>query len=246
MKFDNIEILRADNLDYMPSVPDKYFDIGIVDPQYGIKESAHRNLSRTKLAKTKLYKKEFWDYDIPPQSYFDELFRITKHQIIFGINYFLSKRVIPFSSGRIIWDKVNGNSDFSDCEIAYCSFHHSTRLFSFMWNGMMQGLSMENGKIQKGNKSKNQDRIHATEKPYEIYQWIYTKYVKPEYKIIDTNLGSGSHAVEALRFGVSEFVGLEIDQDIFDDAFYRIQSFWEAKTFGYAKTKLNKQYPTLF
>jgi site-specific DNA-methyltransferase (adenine-specific) len=180
---------------------DKFFDILIADPQYGIKESAHRNLSRTKLAKTKMYRKEFWDYDIPTQEDFDEMFRISKNQIIFGINYFLGRVNIPFSSGRIIWDKCNGGTNFSDCEIAYCSFHHSTRLFRFMWNGMLQGTP-GNGSIMQGNKKKNQKRIHPTEKPISIYEWILKKYANQGDKIVDTHLGSGSNQIACHGGGV--------------------------------------------
>jgi site-specific DNA-methyltransferase (adenine-specific) len=193
---------------------DKFFDILIADPQYGIKESAHRNISRTKLAKTKMYRKEFWDFDIPSQEDFDEMFRISKNQIIFGINYFLGKRNIPFSAGRIIWDKCNGGINFSDCEIAYCSFHHSTRLFRFMWNGMMQGTP-GNGSVMQGNKKKNQKRIHPTEKPIAVYEWILKKYAKIGDKIADTYLGSGSSQIACYNAGL-DFWGWEIDPYYFE------------------------------
>ena len=195
-------------------IPDKYFDILIADPQYGIKESAHRNLSRTKLAKTKMYRKEFWDFDIPSQEDFDEMFRISKNQIIFGINYFLGKRDIPFSSGRIIWDKCNEGTNFSDCEIAYCSFHHTTRLFRFLWNGMLQGTPGNGAKMQ-GNKKFNQKRIHPTEKPIPIYLWILKKYANLGDKIVDTHLGSGSSQIACYDAGF-DFWGYEIDKYYFD------------------------------
>jgi site-specific DNA-methyltransferase (adenine-specific) len=205
-------INEAYNMDFKlgtKQFPDKFFDLLIADPPYGIKESAHRNLSHTKLAKTKMYRKEFWDFEIPSQEDFDEMFRISKHQIIFGINYFLGKRDIPFSSGRIIWDKCNGGTNFSDCEIAYCSFHHSTRLFRFMWNGMMQGIP-GNGSVMQGNKKRNQKRIHPTEKPISIYEWILKKYTKFGDKIADTHLGSGSSQIACFNAGL-DFWGWEID-----------------------------------
>jgi site-specific DNA-methyltransferase (adenine-specific) len=156
------EVYLADCLGNMKNYADHHFDLAVVDPPYGIKESAHRNISRSKLCKTTMYRKEFWDHGIPDQEYFDELFRISKHQIIFGINYFLGKVNIPFSAGRIVWDKRNEGTNFSDCEIAYCSYHHSTRIFRFMWNGMMQGTP-GNGTVMQGNKANNQKRIHPTE-----------------------------------------------------------------------------------
>lgn len=190
-----IVTIHSDNLKVLGQYKDLEFDLLLDDPPYGIKESSHRAKSRTKLAKTKLYRKEVWDNDIPPQRFFDEAFRISKAQVIWGINYFLGKRDIPYSSGRIIWDKVNGDSNFSDCEIAYCSAHHSTRLFKFMWNGMLQGKSCTAGDVMQGNKANNQKRIHPTEKPTELYKWLLHQYAKPGYKIIEPHAGSFSLAL---------------------------------------------------
>ena len=166
---DNI-FLNLDCMDKergMPSYPDKHFDLAIVDPPYGIKESAHRNISRSKLAATKNYKKEFWDFGTPPKEYFNELFRVSKNQIIWGINYFVSEKSLDIGSGRIFWDKVNGDLIFSDGEIAYSSFHRSTRLFQFMWYGMLQGNMMN-----------KEERIHPTQKPIALYKWLLSKYAK--------------------------------------------------------------------
>lgn len=207
-------VYNMDCMDGMKGCPNKHFDLAVVDPPYGIKESAHRNISRTKLCKTKMYKKEFWDYGIPEQEYFDELFRISKNQIIFGINYFIGKVNIPFSAGRIVWDKRNDGTNFSDCELAYCSYHHSTRIFRFMWNGMMQGMP-GNGTVMQGNKANNQKRIHPTEKPYDLYKWIYKTYLPEGGKVIDTHLGSGSNRISADQTGNIVFTGFEIDKDYF-------------------------------
>jgi len=210
-------------MDYMATCKDKQFDLAIIDPQYGIKESAHRNQSRSKLAKTRMYRKEFWDDDIPSQEYFDELFRISKHQIIFGINYFLGRVSMPFSAGRIIWDKCNEGTNFSDCEIAYCSFHHSTRLFRFLWNGMLQGTTGDGTKMQ-GNKKLNQRRIHPTEKPIPIYQWLLKKYAKPGYKIIDTHGGSMGIAIACDDFGC-DLVCCEKDKYYYDLGSKRFETY---------------------
>ena len=210
-----------DCMEGMRDLPDKFADILIADPPYGIKESAHRNLSRSKLAKTKMYRKEFWDLDIPAQEYFNEMFRVSKNQIIFGINYFIGKIDFPFSAGRIVWDKVNEGTNFSDCELAYCSFHHSTRLFRFMWNGMMQGTP-GNGSVMQGNKDKNQKRIHPTEKPIDIYKWILRKYAKAGNIILDPYLGSGSSRIASWDAGY-DFYGFEIDPKFTEDQEQRFQ-----------------------
>lgn len=97
--------------------------------------------------------------------------------------------------GRIVWDKVNGKSPFSDCELAYCSLHNSVRKFSYMWNGMMQGKSLDEGHIAQGNKKLNEKRIHPTQKPVNLYLWLLQKYAKPGQLILDTHVGSGSSLI---------------------------------------------------
>ncbi len=158
----------------LPYYDDNHFDYAIVDPNWGIKETAvnpdsrntpirQKNGNLLKIA-TKNYSESDWDNEKPSQEYFNELFRISKYQIIKGGNHFTD--LIPeFSSGRIIWDKVNGTSDFSDCEIFWTNIFKSTRLFSYMWNGMMQGESLSNPKISQGNKKLNEKRIHRNQTP---------------------------------------------------------------------------------
>lgn len=115
------------------------------------------------------------------------------------------------------FEKVNGDSSFSDCEEAYCSFHDSIRLFRFMWNGAMQGKSCTEGWIMQGDKSKNETRIHQTQKPIALYEWLLKNYAKPGDKILDTHLGSGSSRIAAYKQGF-DFYGFEIDPDYFMDA----------------------------
>ena len=134
-----------DCMEGMAQFPDNYFDLAIVDPPYfdGPNKLGYYGASITKVGvKRKGYKVKHWE--IPDKSYFDELFRVSKHQIIWGCNYYA--KYIP-AVGRIVWDKVNGDSTFSDAEIASTSTHDSVRMFSFMWNGFMQGLSISKGKI---------------------------------------------------------------------------------------------------
>lgn len=149
-------------------------------------------------------------WELPTEEYFKELFRVTRHQIVWGCNYFAH----PFPPGRIIWDKCNGSSSFSDAEIAYCSMHDSVRMFRYMWNGFMQGKSIAEGHIQQGNKKLNEFRIHPTQKPVALYQWTLQTYAKPGQRILDTHLGSGSSRIAAYHLGF-EFVGIEIDEEMF-------------------------------
>lgn len=136
--------------------------------------------------------------------------RVSKKYIVWGCNYF----DVVFSHGRIVWDKCNGESSFSDCEIAATNCHESVRLFRYMWNGMMQGKSISEGHIMQGNKKLNEVRIHPTQKPVALYTWIFSRYAKPGDKILDTHLGSGSSRIAAYDAGL-DFVGCEKDQHYF-------------------------------
>lgn len=198
---------------------DKQFDLAIVDPPYGIKESAHRNISRTKLAKTKMYRKEFWDYEKPSQEYFDQLFRVSKNQIVWGGNYFIDN--LKSTKSFIVWDKVNQGTNFADCELAWTSFNTAVRMYSFMWNGMMQG-SLSNGKVMNGNKDNNQKRIHPTEKPIQLYKWILQNYAKEGWSILDTHMGSGSIAIACWDLGYN-LTAYEIDNYYYERARNRLE-----------------------
>lgn len=124
--------------------------------------------------------------------------------------------------GRIIWDKVNGESTFSDCEIAYCSKHSKTKMFRYMWNGMMQGKLISEGYLMQGDKSKNEKRIHPTQKPVNLYKWILMNYAKPGYKILDTHVGSASSLIACYEMGF-DFLGFEKDKKMFSLASERLE-----------------------
>ena len=191
----------------MKQFPDNYFDLAIVDPPYfegpNKREFYGHNISP--IGVKKIYKEiKYWE--IPNALYFEELFRVSKNQIVWGCNYYDYK----FGTGRIIWDKVNGQSDYSDCEIAFCSMHNSVRLFRYMWNGMMQGKSIDEGYIQQGNKKLNEKRIHPTQKPIALYEWILSKYSKNNDVILDTHVGSASSLIACHRTN-HKFVGFELD-----------------------------------
>lgn len=193
-------------------MPDKYFDLAVVDPPYfsGPERRNFYGCQVSPIGVQRMYKQsEVWQ--VPDERYFDELRRVSKQQIIWGVNYFN----YSFSPGRVVWDKCNGASSFSDCEIAYCSLHDSVRLYRYMWNGMCQGKSITEGYIMQGDKSKNEKRIHPTQKPVALYAWLYQQYAKPGDKILDTHLGSGSSRIAAWKLGL-DFVGFEIDKYYFD------------------------------
>lgn len=196
----------------MKRYPDKYFDLAVVDPPYfsGPERRGYYGCKESKIGVHRDYPiSPKWK--IPGPEYFDELRRVSKRYIVWGCNYYHG---VDLASGRIIWDKCNEGSSFSDCEIAATNCHNSVRLFRYMWNGMMQGKSSAEGWIQQGNKALNEKRIHPTQKPVILYSWIFQHYAKPGFKILDTHLGSGSSRIAAYDAGL-DFTGFEIDADYF-------------------------------
>jgi site-specific DNA-methyltransferase (adenine-specific) len=205
----NIQLLNIDCFDYLKTVTDKYFNLVIADPPYGIGENGDRNKSRGKLAIAKDYKSfAGGDKEPPSKEQINELIRVSKNQILWGANHYMHNISIG-SPCWIVWDKLTGASDFADCELAYTSFDTAVRKFTFQWSGMLQG-DMKNKEI----------RIHPTQKPVKLYDWLLTNYAKPGQRILDTHLGSGSSAIAAHYFGC-DFVGCELDKDYYDAAVNR-------------------------
>ncbi|MBO7670135.1 MAG: site-specific DNA-methyltransferase [Oscillospiraceae bacterium] len=197
--------LNCDCMEYMKMLPDKAFDLAVVDPPYGgVTKGGYmvNNQSRNRLARNKDYHVALWSQCAPEQAYFDELFRVSKNQVIWGANYFQTK-ILRDSQGWIVWDKENGATKFADCELAWTSFDRATRIFRFRWQGMLQG-----------DMANKEDRIHPTQKPVALYRWIFTNYAKPGDRILDTHLGSGSSRISAYDAGL-DFVGCEIDETYF-------------------------------
>jgi len=203
-----ITLLNCDCLTYMKDQPDNSFDLAIVDPPYGIGESGKTNKSRSKLAAAKDYKSFHGDdLEAPDSEYFDLLNRKCKNWIIWGANHFIDN--LPFNVSSpcwIVWDKENGKSDFADCELALTNFKTAVRLFRFQWAGMLQG-DMKTKEL----------RIHPTQKPVKLYDWLLSNYAEPNMRIFDSHLGSGSSAIAAHYFGC-DFVGMEIDEDYYKAA----------------------------
>ena len=210
---------NMDCMEGMKLIPDKYFELAIVDPPYFEGPNKRKYYGRT-INKLNIKRKEYpviEDWDIPDEEYFRELIRVSRHQIIWGINHF----DIYLGSGRIIWDKVNGESTFSDAEIAYCSLHNKTRIFKYMWNGMMQGKSINEGHIMQGDKTRNDVRIHPTQKPVALYKWLLMNYAKVGDKILDTHVGSASSLIACHEMGF-EFIGFEKGKEIYNLANERL------------------------
>lgn len=209
---------NMDCIDGMKLFPDKYFDIAVCDPPYGIGEHGGKNRSKyvhqrngSKLFVSGQYEKRDWDNEPPGSSYFDELLRVSKHQIIWGINYF----DYPLVGGRIVWDKCNDGSDQSGAEIAYCSLNNRVDIFRYMWRGMFQRKSIIEGTVQQGNKKLNEKRIHPTQKPVNLYRWIVQKYIQRGWKILDTHTGSASSLIAYHEAGL-QFVAFEKDKYMYD------------------------------
>lgn len=203
----------------MKAFPDKYFDLAIVDPPYGLKEHGGRKRNKYVLqrngkrifVKDGGYKNRHWDNEPPSEKYFKELMRVSKNQIIWGCNYFSQ----TFAGGLIIWDKCNDGSDQSDAEVAYCSMNMRVDIFRYMWRGMFQGKSITEGTVQQGNKKLNEKRIHPTQKPVALYEWILNKYAKAGDVILDTHVGSASSLIACHNTG-HKFVGFELDKYYYD------------------------------
>lgn len=203
------DVFCRDCLPAMREYPDGYFDLAVVDPVYGgvtqggyMSASTRGKVMGTGAAKQNEYHLSLWDQNKTGKEYFDELFRVSKNQIVWGGNYF--QTVIGRDSQCwIVWDKENDNTGFADCELAWTSFNSATRRFKFMWNGMLQG-DMKN----------KETRIHPTQKPVALYRWIYQHYAKPGDKILDTHMGSQSSRIAAYDAGL-DYTGYEIDETYF-------------------------------
>ena len=215
----NITLYHGDCMEIMKSFPDNSFDLAIVDPPYfsGPERRQFYGSKVSSIGVTRLYAKtDTWH--VPTAEYFDELQRVARYYIIWGCNYF----DYIFAPGRIIWDKCNGQSSFSDCELAATNLFQSVRLFPFMWNGMCQGKSMLEGRIMQGNKKLNEKRIHPTQKPVALYAWLLTQYAREGWKILDTHLGSGSIAIACDKLGF-HLHGIELDSHYYEAAKARLQ-----------------------
>ena len=193
----NCTLHNMDCMELMKQYPDNYFDLAIVDPPYGI-DVTKMNMGGRQTVKPD--KTKTWDSAVPNQDYFDELKRISKNQIIWGGNYF----ALPPTRCWLMWDKGESmyGRDFAEAEMAWTSFDKVVRLHKLHPN--------------------QNDRIHPTQKPIKLYEWLLTNYAKQGDKILDTHLGSGSHAIACNNLGF-ELTACELDEDYFKASVERIK-----------------------
>ena len=201
-----LTITNEDNMVLMARYPDNYFDLAIVDPPYGI-NLANMNMGigktiKASKIKNRKWKSKEWDIEIPKDNYFNELFRVSKNQIIWGGNYFN----LGICNNFIIWDKeVPQGLSFSDCEYAWTSFNGANKIFRY-----------------SAYLNKN-EKFHPTQKPPQLYKWILDKYAKQGDKILDTHLGSGSIAIACHDYGF-DLTACELDKEYYDKAMERINN----------------------
>lgn len=195
-------ITNEDNMELMARYPDGYFDLAIVDPPYGI-DAGKMTMGRGSRNDTGKNKKKNWDNEKPKKSYWNELFRVSKNQIVWGANYFTD--FLPPSMGWVYWDKLKGINDFSDGELAFTSFNRALRHY--------------NKRVI--DKTVDRNRVHPTQKPVALYEWILMHYAKEGDKILDTHLGSGSIAIACHNLGF-ELTACELDTDYYNAAMKRI------------------------
>ena len=206
-----IEMLHTDCMEYMRTLPDKAFDLAIVDPPYfknvangGFYGKATSSTGVERHTKTD----EHWDSGIPDEKYFSELRRVSKNQIIWGANYF---NCFSNENGAIIWDKKNDTSTFSNCEIASQTFSKGVFVFRYLWDGMKQ---------EAGTR---ETRIHISQKPVALYKWLLSRYAKPSDRILDTHGGSGSICIACHDLGY-DLTWMELDADYYEAACKRYQN----------------------
>lgn len=189
-----IELLHIDCMEYMKTLPDKAFDLAIVDPPYGIGINSSGRIGH-------YGGKKDWDSEAPQSTYFAELERVSKKRIIWGGNYF----GLPATRGFIIWDKQQPEGvSFASCEYAWTDFDKSAKTFYMR------------------PQDADPIRIHPTQKPVKLYGWLLKNYAKAGDRILDTHLGSGSSAIAA-HYGGFDFVGCELDADYYKAACERFQ-----------------------
>ena len=198
-KLGKITLYNADCMEIMKGFADKQFDLCIVDPPYGIGAENHAGKKENGWNQ---WEKKGWDSKTPDKTYFNELFRVSKNQIIWGGNY-MTDSLYP-SMGWVIWDKGQRDFSLADGEMAWTSFNKAMRIWDY-----------------SRAKNLSEKRIHPTQKPVALYKWILDKYAKQGQTILDTHLGSGSSAIAAHDYGY-EFTGIELDEEYYNAAKERL------------------------
>ncbi len=205
-----IDLILDDCMNVMRDYEDNHFDLAIVDPPYGIARFGNRVEVSNRIYKEAKINK--WDIK-PTKEYFDELFRISKNQIIWGANNF----TLPESEYFIVWDKQQSVENFSSAEYAWTNIKKPAKVFRYSIQKVMSDRKRENGKI------------HPTQKPVKLYEWLLINYAEKGQKILDTHLGSGSIAIACHYFGV-DLVGVEIDEEYYNKAKHRVKELTKQET----------------
>ena len=221
---DKITITNEDNMLLMARYPDNYFDLAIVDPPYGI-GAGKQNVSSSKMKgrknsiiKRSDLKSKEWDNEIPNKEYFDELFRVSKEQIIWGGNYF----PLPLINSWIVWNKLQVLETRSDGELAWTSFKKPLKIVPLLQDGFKRGQNVGyNQPVIYNVPFSGKQTIHPTQKPIVLYKWLLDKYAKENDKILDTHLGSGSIAIACHDYKY-DLTACELDKEYYDKAIQRI------------------------
>jgi site-specific DNA-methyltransferase (adenine-specific) len=201
-----MKITCEDNMELMARYEDNHFDLAIVDPPYGIDRSGQEEtFTKNRKHKRKHHNKKQWDNETPTKEYFNELFRVSKNQIIWGANYFV-EYLTKGTMGWVFWYKGQEGLTMSDGEIAFTSFQKATRQIN----------------INRGFIAKNGGSIHPTQKPVKLYEWLLMNYAEEGQKILDTHLGSGSIAIACHNLGY-DLTACELDKEYYDAAIKRIE-----------------------
>ena len=208
-----ILINHGDCMDAMREMKDQSIDVAVVDPPYGLKMSTNAWSNNIKPCRewkgrrdTNNYTPKDWDNEKPSQDYFDELRRVSKYQIIWGGNHFAD--MLPASAGWLVWNKMVSMPTLSKCELAWTNIIGRVEIVSLLWSGF--------------KKCEQVHRIHPTQKPVALYEWVYSNFCEPEWTILDTHVGSGSSAIAAHNMG-RKYIGWEIDDEFHHKANRRLR-----------------------
>ena len=203
-----MKITNECNMELMSRYEDNHFDLAIVDPPYGIGVTKNKRLNNIS--------NKDWDNEIPKKEYFEELKRVSKNQIIWGGNYFIEH--LSNTRCYLNWDKLNHSDTYADCEMAWTSFDKNAKIFKYMWDGNRYGFI---GAIK--GVGKKSIRMHPTQKPIKLYEWLLMNYAKEGDKILDTHLGSGSIAIACHNLKY-DLTACELDKEYYEAAMKRLNN----------------------
>ena len=215
MKTDLLDLRNMDCMELMASFPDGHFELAIVDPPYGIRVGDNKQgMGRRKGDARASYKMGDWDHEAPPVEYFAELRRVSRNQIVWGANHFIER--LPINSACwIVWDKMFSNEvSFAAAELAWTSFDSTAKKF--------QCRPLQDG------------RIHPTQKPVKLYDWLLATYAEKGMKILDTHLGSMSSVIAAINAGM-HITGCELDEDYYNDGIERVTRHLDQGVFQFSE-----------